>query len=235
MGYLNNNTITVDAILTKKGRELLAAGSSDFNITQFALGDDEVDYGLWNVNHPLGSSYYGALIENLPLVEAIPDETQALKHKLVTLPKSTTRIPVITVGNASINLLAGGDSSIISPNTSNFQGGKATFGYTAILSDSTVADISVTKQLSNPGNLPTAPTLLGSNADKQSVAVAGFEFQVTALPQVLSDKEATINIIANETGGSTTINVKVKKEVAATAVRKEDIGFREENRGNSYR
>ena len=72
MGYLNNSTITVDAILTKKGRELLAAGSSDFNITQFALGDDEVDYGLWNINHPLGSSYYGVLIENMPLVEAIP-------------------------------------------------------------------------------------------------------------------------------------------------------------------
>ena len=50
MGYLNNSTITVDAILTKKGRELLAAGSSDFNITQFALGDDEVDFGLWNIN-----------------------------------------------------------------------------------------------------------------------------------------------------------------------------------------
>ena len=234
MGYLNNNTITIDAILTKKGRELLAAGSKDFNITQFALGDDEIDYSLWNVNHPLGSNFYGALIENLPLVEAIPDETQALKHKLVTLPKSTTRIPVITVGNSSISLLAGGDSSIISPNTSNFQGGNSTFGYTAILSDSTVANISVTKQLANPGSLPTAPTMMGSNADKQSVAVAGFEFQITALPQVLRDKEATVDIIGNETGGRTTIRINVKKEVAATAVQKQDISFVPENR-SSYR
>ncbi len=48
MGYLNNSVITVDAILTKKGRELLAQGRGNFNITQFALSDDEVDYDLWN-------------------------------------------------------------------------------------------------------------------------------------------------------------------------------------------
>ena len=44
MGYLNNQVITVDAILTNKGRELLAKGNGDFNITQFALSDDEIDY-----------------------------------------------------------------------------------------------------------------------------------------------------------------------------------------------
>ena len=37
MGYLDKTTITVDAILTKKGRELLAKGSEFFNITQFYL------------------------------------------------------------------------------------------------------------------------------------------------------------------------------------------------------
>lgn len=217
MGYLNNSTITVDAILTKKGRELLAAGSSDFNITQFALGDDEVDYGLWNINHPLGSNYYGILIENMPLVEAIPDETQALKHKLVTLPKQTTRIPVITVGNTSVTLLAAGDSTIITPNTSNFQGGNSTLGYTAILSDSSVADITVTQPLQNPGTLPTAPTFIGNSADAQSVAVAGFAFNIIAKPAVLQDKSTNVTIVANETGGSVTVNVTVKQETSATA------------------
>ena len=46
MGYLDNTSITVDAILTNKGRELLAQGGTSFNITQFALGDDEIDYTL---------------------------------------------------------------------------------------------------------------------------------------------------------------------------------------------
>ena len=82
MGYLNNQVVTVDAILTKKGRELLAKGDGSFNITQFALSDDEVDYTLYNPNHPSGSAYYGEAIENMPLLEAFPDETQMMKYKL---------------------------------------------------------------------------------------------------------------------------------------------------------
>ena len=56
MGYLDNSSITIDAILTKKGRELLAQGGiGAFQITQFALADDEIDYTLFNENHPNGS------------------------------------------------------------------------------------------------------------------------------------------------------------------------------------
>ena len=97
MGYLDNTTITVDAILTKKGRELLAKGRNQFNITQFALADDEIDYDLWNPSHPGGSDYYGAVIENMPITEAVPDETQSLKYKLITLPPGTTQIPYIDI------------------------------------------------------------------------------------------------------------------------------------------
>ena len=79
MGYLDNTSITVDAILTKKGREILAKGADDFKITQFALADDEIDYSLWNPAHSLGSNFYGIAIDNMPLIEAIPDETQTMK------------------------------------------------------------------------------------------------------------------------------------------------------------
>jgi hypothetical protein len=95
MSYLNNSSITVDAILTKKGRELLAQGRNAFNITKFALADDEIDYDLWNPSHPGGTDYYGATIENLPILQAVPDETQALKYKLITMPPGTTHIPFI--------------------------------------------------------------------------------------------------------------------------------------------
>ena len=104
MGYLNNASITVDAILTKKGRELLARGRDEFKITSFALADDEVDYDLYNSEHPLGTAFYGAAIENMPIVEALPDETQMMKFKLVTLPKGTARIPVVSVGSNNISL-----------------------------------------------------------------------------------------------------------------------------------
>ncbi len=98
MGFLNNTTVTVDAILTKKGRELLAQGTEAFNITKFALSDDEVDYNLWDVTHPNGSDSYGKVIENMPLLEAIPDENHVLRYKLITLPKTTSnslKIPLI--------------------------------------------------------------------------------------------------------------------------------------------
>ena len=85
MGYLDNTSITVDAILTKKGREILAKGADEFKITQFALADDEIDYSLWNPSHALGSNYYGIAIDNMPLVEAIPDETQTMKYKFCLL------------------------------------------------------------------------------------------------------------------------------------------------------
>jgi hypothetical protein len=52
MGYLNNTAVTVDAILTAKGRELLARGDGSFRITQFALSDDEIDYTLYNPTQP---------------------------------------------------------------------------------------------------------------------------------------------------------------------------------------
>jgi hypothetical protein len=107
MGYLDNSTITVDAILTKKGRELLAMGRGNpggFQITQFALADDEVDYGLWNSAHPLGSAYYGAVIENMPVTEAIPDETNTMKYMLITMPQGQTYMPYLQAEKNSISL-----------------------------------------------------------------------------------------------------------------------------------
>ena len=95
MGYLDNTSTTVDAILTKKGRELLARGGDEFKITKFALGDDEIDYGLFDVTHPNGTNSYGSAIENLPMLEAFPDENQIMRYKLVTLPKGTSKMPIL--------------------------------------------------------------------------------------------------------------------------------------------
>ena len=74
MGFLDNSSITVDAILTKRGREILASGG-DLNITKFALSDEEVDYTLYDVTHPNGTDSYGAVIENMSLLEATPNRT----------------------------------------------------------------------------------------------------------------------------------------------------------------
>ena len=97
MGFLDNTSITVDAILTKKGRELLARGDGSFNITKFALADDEIDYNLWDTAHPNGSNYYGAVIENMPILEAFTDQNQVMRYKLITLNKNTNRMPILNL------------------------------------------------------------------------------------------------------------------------------------------
>ena len=217
MGYLDNSSITVDAILTKKGRELLAKGRDSFNITQFALADDEIDYNLWNPAHPLGSAYYGIIIENMPLVEALPDESQVMKYKLVTLPRKTARIPVIQVGQSSIVLNAPGQNAVITPTTVNYDQANNTYGYTAILAYSDVATITVTRAVSitNSGS-PTLPSFYGDT--NQSVSAVGLEFRITAKQQLVSDKSTTLTIVGNETGGRVIVNLTVRKTTLATAI-----------------
>jgi hypothetical protein len=200
MGYLNNSTITVDAILTKKGRELLARGRDEFKITQFALADDEIDYDLYNPDHPLGSAYYGAAIENMPIVEALPDETQMMKYKLVTLPKGSARIPVVRVAQTTLELNAN-ESTTITPSTVNFNGGNRRFGYTAILA---------TRSALNQ-NIASVPQFIGDSEAAQSITVSGAQFEITAKELLKGDRTVTVLIIGNETGGRATINLTVKK------------------------
>ena len=136
MGYLNNAVVTVDAILTTKGRQLLAKNDGSFKITQFALADDEVNYTLYNPTHPSGSAYYGEAIQNMPLLEAFPEETQIMKYKLVTLPRGTAKLPILDLGYSAI-VIKQGASLAITPQTLNYFGGNTyeTSGYTATISD----------------------------------------------------------------------------------------------------
>ena len=180
MGYLNSTTVTVDAILTKKGRQLLAANDGSFVITQFALSDDEVDYTTYNPNHPSGSAFYGEAIEAMPVIEAFPDETQIMKYKLLTLPRGTAKLPVIDIGYASITLKQGASLSI-TPQTLNYLGATSTFessGYTA-----TIADVRTVSQFNGVGintaeatNL-NASTTIGTNVSK---TVIGSTINLTA-------------------------------------------------------
>ena len=92
MGYLDNSTIVVDAVLTKEGRKRLAGGSG-LGIEYFTLSDSGIDYRLWNPDHPSGSAYYGEAIEKLPSLEAIPRAEFYMRNKLITLNKDVTGLP----------------------------------------------------------------------------------------------------------------------------------------------
>ena len=81
MGILDNDTVIVDAILTKVGRQKLANGQP-LGVSQYAFGDTGVDYTLYNASHPSGSSAYGSAITSLPMLEAVPDDNVFLRFKL---------------------------------------------------------------------------------------------------------------------------------------------------------
>ena len=137
MGYLNNTSVVIDAILTDKGRQLLAQNDGSFQITQFSLSDDEVDYTLYNPNHPSGSAFYGEAIENMPIIQAFPEANEIMKYKLITLPRGTAKLPVVTVGYSTI-ILKQGSSLSLTPQTLNYLGATSTYeqsGYVATIGD----------------------------------------------------------------------------------------------------
>lgn len=218
MGYLNNGSVIVDAILTRRGRELLARGRNEFNITHFALGDDEIDYSLWNPDHPLGTNYYGIVIENMPITEAVPDETVMMKYKLVTLPRKTIRIPTVSVPQTSFTLNPG-QSVTITPQTINYTPGNSTYGYTFILADSDVctmyvSETAIGQQFAGGGS--TTPAPLSESEMGQAVTVSGKSVTLTANLLQLAAKSTTLTIFGNETGGRVVVNITVKKQTTAT-------------------
>ena len=214
MGYLDNAIVTVDAILTKKGRELLARGDGSFKITQFALSDDEVDYTLYNTSHPDGSQFYGQAIENLPILEAFPDETQIMKYKLTTLPRGTAKLPILDLGYTSVRLKQGA-SLAITPQTLNYLGSSQTFetgGYVA-----TIADARVLSTYNGVGiNTPEAErlnstTTLGTNVSKTVIGTS-INISATTVNTLFGGQttlQTTITVIGRDSGARVTIPITI--------------------------
>ena len=216
MGYLNNTAVTVDAILTAKGRELLARGDGSFRITQFALADDEIDYTLYNPNQPSGSAFYGEAIENMPLLEAFPDENQIMKYKLVTLPRGTARMPVLDIGYSSITIKQGA-SLAITPQTLNYLSQTALYessGYTF-----TISDVRLFNSFNGVGiNTPDVQaanqtTTIGTSVSKTVIGTT-LNLSATTINTLFGGNtqlSATLQVVGRDSGARLQIPVIVTK------------------------
>lgn len=216
MGYLSNSVVTVDAILTKKGRELLAKGDGSFKITQFALADDEIDYTLYNPDHASGSAYYGEAIENMPLLEAFPDETQIMKYKLTTLPRGTAKLPILDLGYSAIRLKQGA-SLAITPQTLNYLGTTQTFeagGYVATMADArTVNTFNGVGVNTAEAERLNSTTTLGTNVSKTVIGTS-INITATTVNTLFGDAQTlqtTLTIIGRDSGARVTIPVTIIK------------------------
>ena len=216
MGYLNNTAVTVDAILTKKGRELLARGDGSFRITQFALSDDEIDYTLYNPLQPSGSAFYGEAIENMPLLEAFPDETQIMKYKLVTLPRGTARMPVLDIGYSSITIKQGAGLAI-TPQTLNYLSQTTLYessGYTF-----TISDVRLFNNFNGVGiNTPDVQaanqtTTIGTSVSKTVIGTT-LNLSATTINTLFGGNtqlSATLQVVGRDSGARLQIPVIVTK------------------------
>jgi len=216
MAYLNNTAVTVDAILTKKGRELLAKGDGSFRITQFALSDDEIDYTLYNPSQPSGSAFYGEAIENMPLLEAFPDETQIMKYKLVTLPRGTARMPVLNIGYSSITLKQGA-SLAITPQTLNYLSQTSLYeasGYTFTISDVRLFNSFTGVGINTPDVVAlNSTTTVGTNVSKTVIGTT-LNVSATTVNTLFGSNtslSATLQVIGRDSGARLQIPVTIVK------------------------
>jgi hypothetical protein len=216
MAYLSNTSVVIDAILTKKGRELLARNDGSFQITQFSLSDDEIDYTLYNPNHPSGSAFYGEAITNMPIIQAFPEDNEIMKYRLVTLPRGTSQLPVVSIGYSTITLSQGASISI-TPQTLNYLGATSTYetdGYTF-----TIGDVRTTSTFTGVGiNTPAATSAnstqtLGTNV---SLTVIGTTLNITATTvNTLFGSNKTLytllTVVGRDSGARITVPVQINK------------------------
>lgn len=99
MGFLDNSgDIILDAVLTDHGRKLLAKGDGSFQITKFALGDEEINYTLYQPTHASGSAYYDIEILQTPILEAFTDNAGSVKTKLISYSSmNLLYLPVVKI------------------------------------------------------------------------------------------------------------------------------------------
>jgi hypothetical protein len=213
MGYLDNSSVIVDAVLTRKGRELLS--KNQFNVTQFALADDEIDYTLYNENHPNGTAFYGEAIEALPLIEAIPNENNSMISKLITLDRGTTKIPVLNLPSGNNITVNKGGLVEITPNTTNFDSTTELYSFT-------VADRRLFNTISaTGGNGATGASVeIDRFGSALSQTVVGTRFSGTTLSgNTLFGTNAalatSIIVIGLQSGARSTITLQVNKEGSA--------------------
>ena len=220
MAYLNNEYVTVDAVLTTKGRELLARNDGSFRITQFSLSDDEIDYTLYNPNHPSGSAYYGEAIEAMPLLQAFVDNTQDMKYQLVTLPRGTAKLPVLNIGGRASISLQQGATIVINPTTLNYLGTVESvepLGYLATVSNQNLIG-SFTGTGVNTTALPSLSPTPTTSGVPLSISQIGTAFTLTAtslndiFPTGTTIVTTTITFVGRNSGARISIPFTVNKK-----------------------
>ena len=212
MGILDSDTVIVDAILTKLGRDKLRQGQP-LGITQYAFGDTGVDYTLYNSNHPSGSDSYGSAITSLPMLEAVPDDDVFMRSKLYgTGQRGIQNFAWISVVSPQTIQRAGsGNSKAITISPFVFSAGEQVEGKTFRFTVLDMRGLTVEVPSLDVGNGFTA-----ADVDKRSYVGTALSLNATT-SEITRDITRTINVEL-EAGGAApaTVSVTVKQNSDAS-------------------
>jgi hypothetical protein len=182
------------------------------------LSDDEIDYTLYNPSHPSGSAFYGEAIEAMPILQAYPDDNEIMKYKLVTLPRGTSKLPIVSIANSNIALKQGESTSIV-PTTLNYLGSNSQFepsGYVFTIGDvrtmATFTGIGINTPAATNANTTTT---IGTNVSK---TVIGTTLNITAttintLFGTQTKLQTTLTITGRDSGARISVPVTINKSV----------------------
>ena len=95
MAFLDNSgDILLDAVLTDTGRMRMARGT--FNIVKFALGDDEVNYELYDTQAETQNQDIQIL--QTPVFEAFTNNTSVMSSMLISIPRNNLfYLPILKI------------------------------------------------------------------------------------------------------------------------------------------
>ena len=211
MGYLDSTAVTVDAVLTKKGREILARGGN-LDITHFSATDTGVDYRLWNPDHPSGSAFYGEAIENLPNFEANVHSEYTLRNRLISLNQNTIAIPALEasgLNGTNLHTFEDGDANGITLTVTLKGytapvGGNGNGGLIFVIYDPTVvhSTAQTAKQLSGVTNQFLREQDI-PNVVQYNISGTGPDFSVPVMPDtttLTAGRETSVLFIHPRTG-----------------------------------
>lgn len=218
MGFQEKSSKTqVFAKLTDLGKKYLLTDPARFKITQFSPFDDEVDYRLWNEDHPSGTNYYGHSIENLPLLEPVTSAIYQSKYNLIKdLPIGTLRMPTFTVTPSSISLDKMSDTVTLNVDIDQYD--EPTIR--VILLDNTIADISAPGSKIVDVNPLAVSNFIGASGYKYAKSfTCPTNSSILVSPKINTgpfSKETKIIIVGTQLNARYEVPVTVKKNNEVT-------------------
>ena len=163
----------------------------------------------------------------MPLLEAFPDENNIMIHKLITLPRGTSKLPIISANVSKITLTIG-STFTLAPTTLNLNGlvnQVESSGYSATIADRRLlasfeaAGGNRRSAIQRPyTSVAVSETILGSSFTLRAI-------NSTSLFGTNTKLLTSITIEGRDSGARVTVPLEISKEVIASKATSGETGI----------